>query len=166
MKNEISMLKRGSKQWWSLLKRLMSKAGESAEIPSLKKNNGSWIRTANEKANLFADTFTSKWILPDALTKNSSTQSSSIDVANTFIPIRLGKAKYFLASLDASSGTGSDLLASRLLKELADCLALPFAKLARLIIRFGRWPFCWRIHWVLPLYKKKSVYNSGNYRDI
>ena len=118
----------------------MSKASKSIEIPSLKKTDGSWIRTANEKANSFADTFTSKWILPDALPNSSSIQSSNIDVSNTFVLIRFGKAKYFLASLDASSGTGPDLLVSRLLKKLADYLALPFAKLARLIIRYRKWP--------------------------
>ena len=41
MKNELSKLKRGSKQWWSLSKRLINKAGKSVEIPFLKKADGS-----------------------------------------------------------------------------------------------------------------------------
>ena len=29
-----------------------------------------------------------------------------------------------------------------------------------------RWPESWLVHWVLPLYKKKAVWNAGNYRGV
>ena len=34
------------------------------------------------------------------------------------------------------------------------------------ILRTGEWPQLWRQHWIAPLYKKKSVYQPGNYRGI
>lgn len=48
----------------------------------------------------------------------------------------------------------------------ADELAYPVAKLGRLILEQGEWPECWRVHWVLPLHKRKSRANPGNYRGI
>ena len=30
----------------------------------------------------------------------------------------------------------------------------------------GMWPHLWRQHWVCPLFKRKSVYQPGNYRGI
>ena len=87
----------------------MSKAGKSSEIPSLKKSDGTWARTADDKANLFADTFASKWILPEALSNRYSLPTTSTDAENTFVPIRDEEAKYFLTSLDASSRTDPDL---------------------------------------------------------
>ena len=34
------------------------------------------------------------------------------------------------------------------------------------IISTGRWPEHWIEHWVVPLYKKKAVFNPSNYRGI
>ena len=30
----------------------------------------------------------------------------------------------------------------------------------------GRWPEPWMLHWIVPLYKRKSVYDAGNYRGV
>ena len=140
-KTELAKLRRGSKQWWSLSKRLMNKAGSSTDIPALKRSDSSWARSPEEKADLFADTFSSKWILPNLVINGYTEDVTDNLLGDYFIPIRSGKAKFFLASLDSSSGTGPDLLPTRLLKELAAQLAVPFAKLTRSIIKYGRWPF-------------------------
>ena len=71
-----------------------------------------------------------------------------------------------MTSLDISSSTGPDLLPTRILKQLAKKLGLPFAKLARSIIRWGIWPELWKLHWIFPLYKKKSLVDPTNYRGI
>ena len=34
------------------------------------------------------------------------------------------------------------------------------------ILAFGEWPALWMIHWVVPLFKRKSVYDAANYRGI
>ena len=85
---------------------------------------------------------------------------------DSFIAIRPKQASRFLAELDISSGTGPDLLPTRILKTMAKELGLPFAKLARLIIYWGIWPRTWKIHWIFPLFKKKSIFDPNNYRGI
>ena len=80
--------------------------------------------------------------------------------------LRMRNAGQILKALDINSGTGPDGLAAIILKRCASKLAMPFCKLARIILREGSWPTCWRYHWILPLYKKKSVFNPLNYRGI
>ena len=38
--------------------------------------------------------------------------------------------------------------------------------LARRILHTGRWPASWKLHWILPLYKRKFVFQAGNYRGV
>ena len=71
-----------------------------------------------------------------------------------------------LLALEEDSGTGPDALATRLLKNCSEPLGKAVAKLTTLLLEAGYWPKQWRLHWVLPLYKKKSVYNPSNYRGI
>ena len=71
-----------------------------------------------------------------------------------------------LSQMDSDSGTGQDGLATRVLKLCSSELGLPLAKLIRRIIAEGSWPSAWRIHWLMPLYKRKAVSNPENYRAI
>ena len=71
-----------------------------------------------------------------------------------------------LASLDEDSALGPDLVPTRILKRCAKVLAPILHLLLLAILKFGEWPTLWREHWVVPLYKRKSVFNPGNYRGI
>ena len=68
--------------------------------------------------------------------------------------------------LRQDSGTGPDLLPARILKNCAASLAKPVLLLTLCILSSGVWPELWLQHWVAPLYKKKSVFQPGNYRGI
>ena len=68
--------------------------------------------------------------------------------------------------MDIYSGTGPDLLASRVLVECSQELSLPLAKLIRRIIALGFWGTAWTIHWLMPLYKRKAVSDPENFRTI
>ena len=83
-----------------------------------------------------------------------------------FLPVRTRSATQVLKRLKADSATGPDHLATKVLKKCARPLGRPVAKLARLLLNTGRWPKSWRLHWVFPLYKKRSVYDPENYRGI
>ena len=63
-RNRLSNLRNGSKAWWKLSSQILTKAKKSSSIPSLKQNNR-WYRDAKEKADLFAEVFSTKWVLPD-----------------------------------------------------------------------------------------------------
>ena len=58
------------------------------------------------------------------------------------------------------------MLPARLLKEAAKELQLPVTMLARRILDEAIWQAAWRFHHVVPLYKRKSVYDPMNYRGI
>ena len=81
-------------------------------------------------------------------------------------PLRKRSAENFLKKLREDSGSGSDGLATRILRNCAAELALPFVFLCRIILNTGRWPSCWTNHWIFPLYKRKSVNDPSNYRGI
>ena len=75
-------------------------------------------------------------------------------------------AKHIMDKLKVDSGTGPDLLPARILKNCSAALARPVLLLAMCILHCGVWPQIWTKHWLAPLFKKKSVYNPGNYRGI
>ena len=54
--------------------------------------------------------------------------------------------------MDINSGTGPDLLASRVLMKCSHELNLPLANLIRRITALGFWPSACTIHWVMPLF--------------
>ena len=70
------------------------------------------------------------------------------------------------ASLDEDTALGPDLVPTRILKRCAKALAPILHLLLLAILKFGEWPTLWREHWVVPLFKRKSAYNPGNYRGI
>ena len=66
MKEDIAKLPRGSKMWWSKTGALLSKSQKVCSMPALKNKEGKWIRDAAGKADLFATTFSSKYVMPAA----------------------------------------------------------------------------------------------------
>ena len=70
-----------------------------------------------------------------------------------------------LGKLRLDQATGPDLIAAILLRKLAKELALPVSLVARRVFSEG-WPELWRVHWLIPLFKKGSVYDPAKYRGI
>jgi hypothetical protein len=52
------------------------------------------------------------------------------------------------------------------LKRLAEFLSLPIAIIARRIFAEGTWPQTWRLHHIVPLFKRGSAFLPGQYRGI
>ena len=75
-------------------------------------------------------------------------------------------AKHIMDKLRDDSGTGPDLLPARILQNCSAALAKPLLLLTMCILNCGLWPQIWKQHWLAPLFKKKSVYNPGNYWGI
>ena len=78
----------------------------------------------------------------------------------------LEDAEKIMQKLDESSATGPDKVPTKILKRCAQALALPVAMLAQSILATGRWPEAWVKHWIVPLYKKKAVFDPANYRGV
>ena len=122
---------------------------------------------AEGKAELFLDTFTAKYELPPPVVNHfSQMETTARERTSDFCLVRSRAAEKVLKNLKEDKATGPDQLAALLLKKCAKELSLPVAKLARAMLAAGKWPTLWRTHWVMPLYKKRSVYNAENYRGI
>ena len=166
-KAKLSSLKPSSREWWKISKSLMSLGGSAEVIPPLKHNDGTWATSASDKANLLAETFANKSRNDPAVNVFSELQGpSDVSQGNGFLPIRKRYVRRVLTGLDEHSGTGPDGISSRILRQCRDALELPVLLLARVIVNQGRWPRTWRMHWVHPLYKKKSRADSRNYRGV
>ena len=118
-----------------------------------------------EKANCFVTAFESKNLMPDEEANEYSDIPYSHPIFHCGLPTVEATEKA-LASLDEDSALGPDLVPTRILKRCAKALAPILHLLLLAILKFGEWPTLWREHWVVPLFKRKSVYNPGNYRGI
>jgi len=82
-----------------------------------------------------------------------------------FNVIRFGTTRRELSKLRVDQATGPDLISAIVLRHLAKELALPVSVIARRVFREG-WPARWRVHWLVSLFKRGSVYDPGKYRGI
>ena len=83
-----------------------------------------------------------------------------------WFPIRTREVKKVLGKLREDQATGPDGLSAKFLKRLAAVISLPLAILTRRIFSEGQWPNRWRLHHIVPLFKKGSVYQPGQYRGV
>ena len=114
--------------------------------------------TLKSKANLLASTFSDKFVLPhEQVNEYSSIVPNSDHMQCGFLPVRIRLVRKVLKNLALDSSSGPDLIASRILKKFAGILAFPIVLLSRCILRTGCWPSTWKIHWILPLYKKNPA---------
>jgi hypothetical protein len=166
-RTRLKMVPRGSKGWWAKSRQLLKQKSRTCSIPALKKANGQWCQDAKSKADHLAATFKSKFSLCERLENNYSEINVPFYRRQAAIEeVTEERAERVLKGLRSDSSTGPDGLPSRVLKECAKELATPFCKLARRILAEGRWPEPWMLHWIVPLYKRKSVYDAGNYRGV
>ena len=166
-REKMRKLPRSSKRWWKLSKALSLKAEKTSSVPPLKRTDGTWAREAGEKAELFLDTFAKKYTLPpEECNRFTTLLPPGENLLGSFLPVRARTATQVLKALNEDKSTGPDALSAKVLKRCAKALGRPVAKLARLLLNTRRWPKLWRLHWVFPLYKKRSVYDSANYRGI
>ena len=68
--------------------------------------------------------------------------------------------------LDVSKATGPDKLPARILKECVTELILPIQMLIKNILKSGKWPQIWKLHHIVPIFKRKSPADPANYRGV
>jgi len=83
-----------------------------------------------------------------------------------FIAFRSRFIKRLFKRLDESKATDHDRISAAILKRLADQLAMPFTRICRRMFYEGCWPKTWKLHLIVPIYKKGSAYKAGNYRGV
>ena len=144
----------------------MQYKAQCSSIPALRPGGGDWLTSAVGEADCLEQAFAAKCHLPPSSVNEYTELGPPASSSARSSVVRLRSARNELKRLRVDSGTGPDGLSTRVLKKCAHELGLPFAKLARRIVLTGAWPACWTFHWVVPLYKKKSPFEAGNYRGV
>ena len=104
-------------------------------------------RAPQGKTNLFADTFAGKSKLLVCVV--TLTQSVSRALNPTVVQCMAA-----LAGLCEDSSTSPDLVPARILNRCAGQLAKLVQFLLQRMLEAASWPEAWRVHWVVPIYKK------------
>ena len=133
-------------------------------IPALKVGD-TWIHDPKEKAQSLANTWLEKSRLPPMPDNMPSVGQPTTRMIG---PIFL-RSRYtlkILKSLDVRKATGPDHMPARLLVNIATCIYKALSILCRRILFEGRWPECWRKHYLVPVFKRKEVFLCKKYRGI
>ena len=143
---------------------LLGRTSKKSSIPPLQRDDKTWVHDSVERANMFGTTFESKSALPEWKSDPDLEHNGSFQSA--FLLLRHTVTRAILRAIDADGATGPDGVPGRILKECAEVLAAPVTLLVKMMLLQGEWPDIWREHWVVPLYKKKSVWKAVNYRGV
>lgn len=164
LKEEIATLPKGSKRRWKLNRELLNKKASSSHLPTLKSHAGSWVSDPVAKADLLADAFEAKYVLPPACYRVSPRHDVPERMCE-FVLVRQRWISKLLKSLDPTKSTGPDLLPGRVLRQCHKELAPVVTRLARRILSEACWP--WKHHWLHPLFKGNgSTSQPGGYRGL
>ena len=135
-----------------------------SSIPVLKME-GQWLSDAKEKADAFAQTFAVKGELPAEVVDTPFFGESESEFKG-FVAFRSRHTKRLFKKLDESKATGHDQISAVILRRLADCLAMPFTKVCGRLFFGACWPTIWKYHLIVPIFKKGSAFQPGNYRGV
>ena len=163
-KKKLASLPKSSKQWWRLNRDLMRRKANISSIPALREGT-QWLTDAKSKANAFAKVFSSKAHLPEEAidTPFFGEPNEKID---SLLIFRSRVTKRLLKKLDGNKATGLDQISASILKELHDCIAIPFTHVVRRLFYEACWPKIWRHHMIVPIFKRGAAFQPGNYRGV
>jgi Reverse transcriptase (RNA-dependent DNA polymerase) len=128
--------------------------------------NGDGIPTANvsEMAEILNKAFTSVFTKENGTNLPTKVLESNVLLTDICITEKLITEK--INGLKQDSAPGPDNIHPRLLKELKDVLCKPLAIIFRHSIDTGTVPQDWKKAKVVPIYKKGSKSDPGNYRPV
>ena len=153
-----------SKDWWSTLKYFIS-SEKVSNIPPLKSNNNI-IFDATEKANLLNDFFTAQTVINDQNVDVPDVTDRNVISELSIVVLTADEVKSVLKSLPVGKASGPDGISNRVLKELADQMAMPLSLLFNQSIEDGKIPADWKEAYVSPVPKGGDLSLSSNYRPI
>ena len=139
------------------------KGKTDSEIPLLIHNNKQYTTPVN-KAALLNSYFCEQSNVDDSHASLPPLQPPITLLEN--ISINDSDVADVLKLLDVNKASGPDLLSPRLLKEGADILSEPLAKIFNLSLNSSYFPTVWKQANVVPVFKKGDKTNISNYRPI
>ena len=124
------------------------------------------IFDATEKANLLNDFFTAQTVINDQNVDVPDVTDRNVISELSTIVLTADEVKSVLKSLPVGKASGPDGISNRVLKELADQLAMPLSLLFNQSIEDGKIPADWKEAYVSPVPKSGDLSLSSNYRPI
>jgi hypothetical protein len=153
----------GSKKWWKAYKNATGTT--SSQMGPLSDSDGRLFTSGQEKAELLNQHFAAQTqIHGDA----STLPPLNVTHDNRIDPLVVLPEHVYniLRHLNPDKATGSDGIGNRLLREAAVSIAQPLAELMNYCLSLSRFPSCWKIAQVVPLFKKGDRLACNNYRPI
>lgn len=86
--------------------------------------------------------------------------------ARNIIYLHLRYCLKLFRKLRPNCSTGPDQLGSRILKFIGPLIASPFLSLVRRMVHEGFWPQQWKVHRLIPIFKRNEYWDAGNYRGV
>jgi len=158
----VKQIKHDPKQFWRYSNsRMKSKAG----VGDLQDEDGRLASDDGERAQIlnrfFSSVFTSENLnnIPIPSTIFEGPQFDNIFITDEMVRTKLAKLK-------ASSSPGPDGVHPRILKETAQTVSGPLARIFRKSVMNGRLPQDWKMGTVIPIFKKGDKRLPGNYRPV
>ena len=164
LKAKLVTLPKSSKQWWRINRELLNRKATLMTVPPLR-DEGTWILEAKLKADTFAKTFAAKCQLVPETVDTPFFHEPDVEMMD-FVAMRTRFTRRLLEKLDVSKATGHDRISAAILKRLGECLAMPFTRVCRRLYEEGCWPAVWKLHLIVPIYKRGSAFNASNYRGV
>lgn len=134
-------------------------------VTSLKKDNGEMTTSDQETANLLSDYFKEVYTvedtnsLPTVADSDSTWNDNELQFTEAIVMEKLQKLK-------TDKSPGPDGIHPLLLKECAPVLAEPLSLIYQQSYATGTLPMDWKTANVVPIYKKGSRCDKGNYRPV
>jgi len=153
------------KKWWSLTKSLLNNKIQTSIPPLFEDNNV--ITDAAHKAGIFNTFFAQNSRLPPhAATHPLPPFEYLTDRRLESLSVSPDEVYKVLASLNVSKATGPDNIGNFLLKICARSISDSLAKLFNYSLETNKFPSKWKHSNVVPVHKKNSRNDKGNYRPI
>ena len=162
-RHSIASQRIGSRDFWRISNSILNR-GKSA-IPPL--FNGPEVLTSSkDKANLFANRFSTNSTLDDSLHPLPDFPSRT-DQGISSLRITSRMVAKAILDLDVSKATGPDHIPSIVLRRCSPELSPVLAKLYSKCLAESCFPSCWKYSSVVPAYKNDGERSDpGNYRPI
>ena len=127
--------------------------------------NGQIYSKEKDKANILNNFFTEQTLLDNSQATLSQTVKNTTYKLDSII-VTPEEVRDTLKLLPIGKAAGHDLINNRLLKELAQPLALPLSDLFNLPLSSRNVPNIWKEANVSPIHKKNDPSDMSNYRPI
>jgi hypothetical protein len=133
-------------------------------IGPLKRPDGTMTTNAREMANILNEFFSSVFIQEDLSNLPTKDRETNKIISDVIVSERLIVKK--IDKLKKDSASGPDNIHPRILKELRNNVAYPLAKIYRQSLDSGEVPQDWKKAKVVPIFKKGTKSDPGNYRPV